>query len=309
MKKEITTKAISVFLAIVFVLLTPGMYIGAADAERKETNPFNEDIVWDEVPESEIEGIVPLEADSSFKERVEAAKTAGTLVPFDTNDTSNAERINTVMAHSSELKTRLDNLRSSSGYVNTAAYLRFERPVFSATTANVSSVSLSSGSLNVGYPLASFTGRGGIEASIQLIYDSSSSETKEKHWENVPSNEYFAKKGDFILRYTPEYVFEEFYDNYEEFIFSSESEYLAFMSNNNYPDLPDYMGTIGNDGYTYEIYYDVILDSGNINYPVEDVRDKTLSSAEIGLAPGWRFNIPVIEKQQYLQRKYEAKPE
>ena len=178
MDKKIFSKILSAFLAIVFVLLTPGMYIGASETNHGNTVSFDDDAVWDEVPESEIEGIVPLEESISFKEQVEAAKTAGTLVPFDANDASKAERINTTMSHSSEIKTRLENLRSGSTYVNTTSYLRYEHPVFSATTANASSVSLSNGSLNVGYPLANFTGRGGIEASISLLYDSSSSETK-----------------------------------------------------------------------------------------------------------------------------------
>lgn len=180
MEKKILSKILSAFLAIVFVLLTPGMYIGAADADRENTNPFNEDIVWDETPESEIEGIVPLEADRTFKEQVEAAKAAGALYALDVNDPDNAEIIRTAREHVTAEKERIENLRSGSSYVNTASYLRYAHPVFSATTANVSSVSLASGSLNVGYSLSSMSGRGGIETGLQLIYDSSSSETKER---------------------------------------------------------------------------------------------------------------------------------
>ncbi len=222
MEKEATIKAISIFLALTFILLTPGMYIGAADAEREETNPCSEDIVWDEVPESEIEGIIPLEADSSFKDKLKEAIADGTLVPFDANSSINSEHKVAAIAHSTVLKAQIENLRSS-GYVNTAAYLRYAHPVFSATTANASSVSLSNGSLNVGYSLANFTGRGGIEASISLVYDSSSSETKEKHWENVPSNEYYATTGDRYDRIVDEYTIETYYDNIENHHFASES--------------------------------------------------------------------------------------
>lgn len=296
MKKEATIKAISIFLALVFVLLTPGMYIGAADADRENTNPFNEDIVWDETPESEMEGIVPLEADNTFKEQVEAAKAARTLYAIDANDPDNAEIIRTAREHATAERERIENLRSGSSYVNTAAYLRYAHPVFSATMANASSVSLSSGSLNIGYPLASFTGRGGIEASIQLIYDSSSSETKEKHWENVPTNEYYAITGDRYDRIIDENTIETSYYNIENHHFTSEADYLDFIGD--YvpfeEEMPDYVGMIGE--YNYDVYLDILIVNENISYPVEYVRDKTLSSAEFGLAPGWRFNIPVIEK-------------
>ena len=295
MKNETTIKAISVFLALVFVLLTPGMYIGASETNHGNTVSFDDDAVWDEVPESEIEGIVPLEADSSFKDNLKEAIADETLVPFDANSSINSKHKMAATAHSTVLKAQIENLRSS-GYVNTAAYLRYAHPAFSATTANASSVSLSSGSLNVGYPLASFTGRGGIEASISLLYDSSSSETKEKHWENVPSNEYYATTGDRYDRIVDEYTIETYYDNIENHHFASESDYLDFIDD--YVDfeneMPDFTGMIGED--EYDIYLDILIDSGNIYYPVEDVRDKTLSSAEVGLAPGWRFNIPVIEK-------------
>ena len=296
MKKEATIKAMSVFLALVFVLLTPGMYIGAADADREETSPFNEDIVWDEMPESEIEGIIPLEKDSTFQEKVESAKKSGDLVQYDQNDSKNYGHNAVARTQSTQEKERINNLRSGSTYANTTAYLRYAHPVFSATTANTSSVYLSSGSFNVGYPLASFSGRGGIEASIQLIYDSSNSETKEKHWGNVPSNEYYAITGDRYDRVVDEYSLETTYANIVNHHFTSESDYLDFIDD--YvpfeDEMPDYVGMIGDD--YYDIYYDVLIDDGNISYPVEDVRDKSLSSAEIGLAPGWRFNIPVIEK-------------
>jgi len=295
--KKISITVISIFLALAFVVLTPGMFVGAANTNEIKSETFVDEFTYlDKYDEKKISGVTPLSSSisetifSDAKRRINS----GEITSFEDADKS---LVRLTEAHRGEARRALNSRSYSSGYISTKPYLKQEYGYFDSTLSKVAQVSTSSGALNVGYVLGNLSGRGGFGTNLQLIYDSSDSESKDRTWSITHESEYYAVIGDVIYRYDSQSSGGEgadiFFENVTEYTFSTQSELELFLSDKNDMVRPNNVWL--EDGYVYELYSDAIIESGIGYLPVGVETDRELTPAQVGLAPGWRFNVPSME--------------
>ena len=212
-----------------------------------------------------------------------------------------AEEISAALSHmlpdfykkaADEVKTSTDNNSGNIRVADMTKYLKNEYIPMTFGVAENERIDVMTGNLSLSFPLAAIAGAGGADLSLSISYNSSDSGITDKSWGGTFYTSYYVRYGELLMTTNDSGGHVSYYGENSIKYFATEHDKLAWMSPYVYP-----VGiTVEYEGREAIYYETAILEEGTFESPLPASKPKTYLADSNGLAPGWRFDIPVLEK-------------
>ena len=212
-----------------------------------------------------------------------------------------AEEISAALSHmlpdfykkaADEVKTSTDNNSGNIRVADMTKYLKNEYIPMTFGVAESERIDVMTGNLSLSFPLAAIAGAGGADLSLSISYNSSDSGITDKSWGGTFYTSYYVRYGELLMTTNDSGEHVSYYGENSIKYFATEHDKLAWMSPYVYP-----VGiTVEYEGREAIYYETAILEEGTFESPLPASKPKTYLADSNGLAPGWRFDIPVLEK-------------
>ena len=212
-----------------------------------------------------------------------------------------AEEISAALSHmlpdfykkaADEVKTSTDNNSGNIRVADMTKYLKNEYIPMTFGVAESERIDVMTGNLSLSFPLAAIAGAGGADLSLSISYNSSDSGITDKSWGGTFYTSYYVRYGELLMTTNDSGGHVSYYGENSIKYFATEHDKLAWMSPYVYP-----VGiTVEYEGREAIYYETAILEEGTFESPLPASKPKTYLADSNGLAPGWRFDIPVLEK-------------
>ena len=212
-----------------------------------------------------------------------------------------AEEISAALSHmlpdfykkaADEVKTSTDNNSGNIRVADMTKYLKNEYIPMTFGVAENERIDVMTGNLSLSFPLAAIAGAGGADLSLSISYNSSDSGITDKSWGGTFYTSYYVRYGELLMTTNDSGEHVSYYGENSIKYFATEHDKLAWMSPYVYP-----VGiTVEYEGREAIYYETAILEEGTFESPLPASKPKTYLADSNGLAPGWRFDIPVLEK-------------
>ena len=191
-----------------------------------------------------------------------------------------------------EVKTSTDNNSGNIRVADMTKYLKNEYIPMTFGVAENERIDVMTGNLSLSFPLAAIAGAGGADLSLSISYNSSDSGITDKSWGGTFYTSYYVRYGELLMTTNDSGEHVSYYGENSIKYFATEHDKLAWMSPYVYP-----VGiTVEYEGREAIYYETAILEEGTFESPLPASKPKTYLADSNGLAPGWRFDIPVLEK-------------
>lgn len=212
-----------------------------------------------------------------------------------------AEEISAALSHmlpdfykkaADEVKTSTDNNSGNIRVADMTKYLKNEYIPMTFGVAENERIDVMTGNLSLSFPLAAIAGAGGADLSLSISYNSSDSGITDKSWGGTFYTSYYVRYGELLMTTNDSGGHVSYYGENSIKYFATEHDKLVWMSPYVYP-----VGiTVEYEGREAIYYETAILEEGTFESPLPASKPKTYLADSNGLAPGWRFDIPVLEK-------------
>ena len=212
-----------------------------------------------------------------------------------------AEEISAALSHmlpdfykkaADEVKTSTDSNSANIRVADMTKYLKNEYIPMTFGVAENERIDVMTGNLSLSFPLAAIAGAGGADLSLSISYNSSDSGITDKSWGGTFYTSYYVRYGELLMTTNDSGGHVSYYGENSIKYFATEHDKLAWMSPYVYP-----VGiTVEYEGREAIYYETAILEEGTFESPLPASKPKTYLADSNGLAPGWRFDIPVLEK-------------
>ena len=212
-----------------------------------------------------------------------------------------AEEISAALSHmlpdfykksADEVMTSTDTDSGNIRVADMTKYLKNEYIPITFGVAKNESIDVMTGNLSLSFPLATIVGVGGADLSLSISYNSSDSGITDKSWDETFYTLYYVRYGELLMTTNDSGEYVSYYGENSIKYFATEHDKLVWMSPYVYPvGIP--VEYEGRDAMYYET---AILEEGTFESPLPALKPKIYLADSNGLAPGWRFDIPVLEK-------------
>ncbi len=171
-------------------------------------------------------------------------------------------------------------------------YLKNDHIPMLMSVGKSESIDVMTGNLSLSFPLAGIAGSGGADLSLSLIYNSSESNTTDVSWTESFYTCYFVCHGEMLVTTDENGDAVCYYGETNYIYVDTEKEMWRALQ----PYVNNYGTAVIYEGRDAIYYADTGINYGEFRTPLPVSAPRKSFSPSNGLAPGWKFDIPALEK-------------